>query len=115
MVDLSPDVQNGVDPTRTHLLDRNCRPKDSDRTAVLVSFPLNSCGTTVEVAVTNDVNKFCNFISKCSVLQVGKESVTYQNEIFLRSGFPKGENALDGSHDLQRYLPIQAVQLAAFQ
>lgn len=42
------------------------------------------------------------------VLQVGKESVTYQNEIFLQSEFHKGENALDGSHELQRYLPIKA-------
>lgn len=52
MVDLSPNVQNGVSPARTHLLDRNCRPIDSDRTTVLFSFPLNSCGTTVKVAAS---------------------------------------------------------------
>ncbi|TWW63072.1 hypothetical protein D4764_03G0000800, partial [Takifugu flavidus] len=71
---------NGVIPARTHLLDRNCRPKDSDRTTVLFSFPLNSCGTTVKV---------------------GKEAVTYQNEIFLPSESHKGGNSLEGSHDLQ--------------
>ncbi|XP_011604983.2 uncharacterized protein [Takifugu rubripes] len=80
MVDLSPNVQNGVIPAGTHLLDRNCRPKDSDRTTVLFSFPLNSCGTTVKV---------------------GKEAVTYQNEIFLPSESHNGGNALEGSHDLQ--------------
>ncbi|TWW63071.1 hypothetical protein D4764_03G0000790 [Takifugu flavidus] len=80
MVDLSPNIQNGVIPARTHLLDRNCRPKDSDRTTVLFSFPLNSCGTTVKV---------------------GKEAVTYQNEIFLPSESHKGGNSLEGSHDLQ--------------
>lgn len=52
MVDLSQDVQNGVNPATTHLLDRNCRPKDSDQTAVLFSFALNSCGTTVKVAAS---------------------------------------------------------------
>lgn len=50
-LDLSPHVQGGVHPARTHLLDKSCRPDASDGTRVLYSFPLNSCGSTVKVAV----------------------------------------------------------------
>lgn len=38
------------------------------------------------------------------VLQVGKEAVTYQNEIFLQSESHKEGNALERSPDLKRYL-----------
>lgn len=51
VVDLSSVVQSGVNPARTSLLHKNCRPKESDSTRVLYSFSLNSCGNTVKVGL----------------------------------------------------------------
>ena len=38
-----------VQPERTSLLDRTCRPKQRDRTRVLFEFKLDSCGTRAMV------------------------------------------------------------------
>ena len=49
VVDLSQMVQSGVNPARTSLFHKNCRPKETDGHRALYSFPLNSCGNTVKV------------------------------------------------------------------
>uniref|UniRef100_A0A3Q3WVG5 Uncharacterized protein n=1 Tax=Mola mola TaxID=94237 RepID=A0A3Q3WVG5_MOLML len=49
VADLSLAIQGRGALGRTHLIDRYCRPKESDDTRVLFSFPLNSCGSTVKV------------------------------------------------------------------
>ncbi|KAA8577495.1 hypothetical protein FQN60_007065, partial [Etheostoma spectabile] len=62
VADLSLAITSEGVPSRIHLVDKNCRPKEMDGTRALSSFPINSCGSTVEL---------------------GKESVTYKNEIFF--------------------------------
>ncbi|KAA8577728.1 hypothetical protein FQN60_016841, partial [Etheostoma spectabile] len=62
VADLSLAITSEGVPTRIHLVDKNCRPKEIEGTRALFSFPINSCGSTVEL---------------------GKESVTYKNEIFF--------------------------------
>ncbi|GLD70889.1 uncharacterized protein AKAME5_002220800 [Lates japonicus] len=64
--DLSLAVPSGGIPTRTNLIDKYCGPKEADDTRALFSLPVNSCG---------------------SIVKLGKENVTYQNEIFY--GFSK--------------------------
>ncbi|XP_042337388.1 zona pellucida sperm-binding protein 4-like [Plectropomus leopardus] len=61
VADLSLAIPSGGNPARTNLVDKYCGPKETDNTRALFSFPLNSCGTTVKL---------------------GRENVTYQNEIF---------------------------------
>ncbi|KAA8577788.1 hypothetical protein FQN60_016039, partial [Etheostoma spectabile] len=62
VADLSLTITSEGVPSRINLVDRNCRPKEMDGSRALFSFPINSCGSTVEL---------------------GKESVTYKNEIFF--------------------------------
>uniref|UniRef100_A0A3Q3X3B3 ZP domain-containing protein n=1 Tax=Mola mola TaxID=94237 RepID=A0A3Q3X3B3_MOLML len=52
VADLSLAIQGRGALGRTHLIDRYCRPKESDDTRVLFSFPLNSCGSTVKVRLS---------------------------------------------------------------
>ncbi|GAA6216320.1 uncharacterized protein LOC108880004 [Lates japonicus] len=66
VADLSLAVPSGGIPARTNLIDKYCGPKEADDTRALFSLPLNSCG---------------------SIVKLGKENVTYQNEIFY--GFSK--------------------------
>ncbi|XP_076581730.1 uncharacterized protein LOC143317460 [Chaetodon auriga] len=61
VADLSLAIPSGGLPARTNLRDKYCGPKEADNTRAFFSFPLNSCGSTV---------------------MLGKENVTYQNEIF---------------------------------
>ncbi|XP_054880421.1 uncharacterized protein LOC129354897 [Poeciliopsis prolifica] len=58
-------------PAHSHLVNSLCVPKEADGTRVLFSFPLHSCGSTVKLA---------------------KETVTYQNKIYLDTS----ENAVEG-------------------
>ncbi|XP_074555235.1 uncharacterized protein LOC141811183 [Halichoeres trimaculatus] len=81
VADLSLAIPSGGNPARTNLIDKYCGPKETDGTRALFSFPLNSCGSTVKL---------------------GKEFVTYENEIF----FSKKQHALksptDSSSDVER-------------
>ncbi|XP_039996264.1 uncharacterized protein LOC120797064 [Xiphias gladius] len=61
VADLSLAIPSGRTPARTNLIDKYCGPKEADDTRALFSFSLNSCG---------------------SIVKLGKENVTYQNEIF---------------------------------
>lgn len=51
VVDLSAMVLGGGEgaPGRTNLLDRSCRPEDSDDSSALFSFPINRCGSQAKV------------------------------------------------------------------
>lgn len=51
VVDLSAMVLGGGEgsPGRTNLLDRGCRPEDSDDSRALFSFPINRCGSQAKV------------------------------------------------------------------
>ncbi|XP_030286620.1 uncharacterized protein LOC115589692 [Sparus aurata] len=61
VADLSVVIPSGGVPARTNLVDRYCGPKEADSTRALFSVPLNSCGSRVKL---------------------GRENVTYENEIF---------------------------------
>ncbi|XP_044040527.1 uncharacterized protein LOC122870421 [Siniperca chuatsi] len=61
VADLSLAVPSGGVPAQTNLLDEYCGPQEADDTRALFSLPLNSCG---------------------SIVKLGKEYVTYENEIF---------------------------------
>lgn len=52
VVDLSAIVmgREGA-PGRASLLDRSCRPVDSDNSRALFSFPINHCGSQAKVGV----------------------------------------------------------------
>uniref|UniRef100_A0A8C9YLR4 Zona pellucida protein AX 4 n=1 Tax=Sander lucioperca TaxID=283035 RepID=A0A8C9YLR4_SANLU len=62
VADLPSVITSEGVPARTNLVDKNCGPKEMDSTRALFSFPINSCGSTVKL---------------------GKEYVTYENEIFF--------------------------------
>ncbi|XP_078132715.1 uncharacterized protein LOC144534582 [Sander vitreus] len=62
VADLPSVITSEGVPARTNLVDKNCIPKEMDSTRALFSFPINSCGSTVKL---------------------GKEYVTYENEIFF--------------------------------
>ncbi|XP_073331285.1 uncharacterized protein [Pagrus major] len=63
VADLSLVIPSGGVAVRTNLVDKYCGPKEADGTRALFSFPLNSCGSTV---------------------RLGRENVTYENEIFYK-------------------------------
>ena len=56
VADLSLAIQSGGSLGRTHLVNRYCRPKESDDARVLFSFPLNSCGSVVKVRPSANVD-----------------------------------------------------------
>ncbi|XP_056225235.1 uncharacterized protein LOC130164491 isoform X2 [Seriola aureovittata] len=60
VADLSRAVPSGGIPARTNLVDKDCGPKEADDSRALFSFPLNGCG---------------------SIVKLGQETVTYENEI----------------------------------
>ncbi|XP_027143566.1 uncharacterized protein LOC104923997 isoform X2 [Larimichthys crocea] len=60
VADLPLAIPDG-DPARITLIAPYCGPKEADGTRVLFSFPFNSCGSTVKL---------------------GRENVSYENEIF---------------------------------
>ncbi|TDG99756.1 hypothetical protein EPR50_G00197110 [Perca flavescens] len=62
VADLPSVITSEGVPAGTNLVDPNCGPKEMDSSRALFSFPVNSCGSTVKL---------------------GKESVTYENEIFF--------------------------------
>ncbi|XP_029382800.1 zona pellucida protein AX 4 [Echeneis naucrates] len=62
VADLSLAAKSGLIPARANLVDKYCGPKEADDTRALFSFPFNSCG---------------------SLVKLGKEYVTYENEIIF--------------------------------
>ncbi|XP_049923997.1 uncharacterized protein LOC126404664 [Epinephelus moara] len=79
--DLSLAIPSGGVPARTNLRDKYCGPKETDSTRALFSFPLNSCG---------------------SIVKLGKEYVTYENEIFFSKKLRALKNPADSSYDIDR-------------
>ncbi|XP_033466050.2 uncharacterized protein LOC117246301 isoform X2 [Epinephelus lanceolatus] len=79
--DLSLAIPSGGVPARTNLRDKYCGPKETDSTRALFSFPLNSCG---------------------SIVKLGKEYVTYENEIFFSKKLHALKNPADSSYDIDR-------------
>ncbi|XP_041635528.1 uncharacterized protein LOC121504631 isoform X2 [Cheilinus undulatus] len=75
VADLSMAIPSGGVPARTNLVDKFCGPKEMDSTRAFFSIPLNGCGSTV---------------------MLGKENVTYQNEIFYK---PKNLNTNEAVSD----------------
>ncbi|KAM6936675.1 uncharacterized protein PEZ65_006729 [Lycodopsis pacificus] len=59
--DMSLAIPSGGLPARFNLVDRLCGARETNGTRALFSFPINTCGTTIELSMGN---------------------VTYQNEIF---------------------------------
>ncbi|XP_035849387.1 uncharacterized protein LOC116049022 isoform X2 [Sander lucioperca] len=78
VADLPSVITSEGVPARTNLVDKNCGPKEMDSTRALFSFPINSCGSTVKL---------------------GKEYVTYENEIFFSN---KLHAPADSSNDFDR-------------
>ncbi|XP_041635526.1 zona pellucida protein AX 4 [Cheilinus undulatus] len=83
VADLSLAVPHRGVPARTNLLDKFCGPKETDNTRAFFSFPLNSCGSTVKL---------------------GKEYVTYENEIFFSKLSRALKNPADSSTDIDRVI-----------
>ncbi|XP_033992843.1 uncharacterized protein LOC117488158 [Trematomus bernacchii] len=81
VADLALAIPNGGNPARTNLRDRYCGPKETDGSRALFSFSLNSCG---------------------SIVKLGKEYVTYENEIFYSKKLRALNNPADPSNDIDR-------------
>ncbi|XP_042368616.1 uncharacterized protein LOC121962426 [Plectropomus leopardus] len=81
VADLSLAIPSGGNPARTNLMDKYCGPKESDDTRALFSFPLNSCGSTVKL---------------------GKEYVTYENELFFSKKLRALKNPAGPSSVIER-------------
>lgn len=86
VANLPPVVSGGGRTLRMSLMDNSCGPKDMNGTRALFSFPVNSCGFIFEVKA-----EFTDLWHPLPVLlcphfvlflQLGKDYVTYQNEIF---------------------------------
>nr|XP_020441551.1 uncharacterized protein LOC109951402 [Monopterus albus] len=63
VADMSLTIPQGGIPALTNLIDTECGPKEADNTRALFSFPINACGSSIKL---------------------GKDNVTYQNEIFSK-------------------------------
>ncbi|XP_051284839.1 uncharacterized protein LOC127379376 [Dicentrarchus labrax] len=83
VADLSLAIPSGGVPARTNLVDKYCGPKEADDTKALFSFPLNGCGSTVKL---------------------GKEYVTYENEIFFSRKLNALKNPADSSNDIDKVM-----------
>ncbi|XP_034425248.1 uncharacterized protein LOC117752166 [Hippoglossus hippoglossus] len=81
VADLSLAISSGGIPARSNLLNTHCGPKEVDDTRALFSFPLNSCG---------------------SIIKLGKEYVTYENEISFSRKFNLQKNPSDSSNEIDR-------------
>ncbi|XP_074479924.1 uncharacterized protein LOC141760758 [Sebastes fasciatus] len=81
VADLSLAIPSGGDPARVNLMDKYCGPKETDATRALFSFPLNTCESTIKL---------------------GKEYVTYENEIFFSKTLRALKNPADSSNDIDR-------------
>ncbi|XP_034713275.1 zona pellucida protein AX 4 [Etheostoma cragini] len=77
LADLPSVITSEGDPARINLVDRNCVPKEMDGTRALFSFPINSCGATVKL---------------------GKEYVTYENDIFFSKKSHGQADSSNASH-----------------
>ncbi|XP_014264646.3 uncharacterized protein LOC106675141 [Maylandia zebra] len=64
VANLSLPIPSGGSPAETSLRDKSCRPKDADGTRALFSFAVNDCG---------------------AIIMLGRDSVTYRNEIIFSS------------------------------
>ncbi|XP_060886624.1 uncharacterized protein LOC132958044 isoform X2 [Labrus mixtus] len=80
VADLSLAIPSGGVLARTNLTDKNCGPKETDDTRALFSFPLNSCGSTV---------------------QLGEEYVTYENKLFSKK-LGALRNPTDSGNEIDR-------------
>uniref|UniRef100_A0A3Q3H0N6 Zona pellucida protein AX 4 n=1 Tax=Labrus bergylta TaxID=56723 RepID=A0A3Q3H0N6_9LABR len=80
VANLSLAIPSGGVPARTNLIAKNCGPKETDDTRALFSFPLNSCGSTV---------------------QLGKEYVTYENKIVSKK-LGALRNPADSGNEIDR-------------
>ncbi|XP_035004278.2 uncharacterized protein LOC118102293 [Hippoglossus stenolepis] len=81
VADLSLAISSGGIPARSNLLNTHCGPKEADDTRALFSFPLNSCG---------------------SIIKLGKEYVTYENEISFSRKVNLQKNPSDSSNEIDR-------------
>ncbi|CAB1423932.1 unnamed protein product [Pleuronectes platessa] len=72
---------SGGIPSRSTLLNTQCRPKEAGETRALFSLILNSCG---------------------SKIKLGKEYVTYENEISFSRMWIFQKNQPDSSHEIDR-------------
>ncbi|KAF0029252.1 hypothetical protein F2P81_018357 [Scophthalmus maximus] len=91
VADLSLAIPSGGMPARTNLNDKYCGPKEADDTRALFSFPLNSCG---------------------SMVKLGKENVTYENEIFFSKKLRSWKNPMDSSNEIDGYKPSTSNSLS---
>ncbi|XP_070786321.1 uncharacterized protein [Enoplosus armatus] len=78
VADLSLVIPSGGVPARTNLINKYCGPKEADGTRALFSFPFNSCG---------------------SIVKLGKENVTYQNEIVYSKKYLNMNNVVSDATD----------------
>ncbi|XP_062240099.1 uncharacterized protein LOC133949985 [Platichthys flesus] len=83
VADLSLAVSSGGIPSRSNLLSMQCRPKEAGDTRAMFSFILNSCG---------------------SIIKLGKEYVTYENEISFSRMFNFQKNPSDSSNEIDRVM-----------
>lgn len=76
VADLSQFLPSEGSPAQTSLIDRDCRPKETDNTRALFSFPLNACG---------------------SIITLARGNVTYQNEIFYNRKYVDTNKAVSNA------------------
>ncbi|XP_045897823.1 zona pellucida sperm-binding protein 4-like [Micropterus dolomieu] len=81
VADLSLAVPSGGVPARTNLLDKHCGPREADDTRALFSFPVNSCG---------------------SIVKLGMETVTYENQIFFSKTLHAVKHQADLGNEIDR-------------
>lgn len=106
VVDLSAIVmgREGA-PGRTNLLDRSCRPVDSDDSRALFSFPINHCGSQAKVVLVPFLCIWLNGLTPFPTLfQVEKGLVKYENQVSLSTSLDNEGNRTDSGSKAQRYI-----------